>query len=423
MFSFLAAGSGQDVPRESQVKNPAGFNGRWTNVDAAQAAIQDGVTRLEIHSNAERIFVRMWGQCKPVDCEWGEESAPIADSEKGAFSLAWRRGAMGVTQKLSLLDNGLLRIEGHTRWAAYAGRDAESYSVLLARSPDFKPSAGMAGAPAAVQRGGGAVAALLAEDSSGRQTVVGNGFFMHPDLLATCYTIVKGRPKLFARLAISNTTLPVTEIVRYDEEVDLAFVRVPGANAWPLSAPRNMLVGGTDVFVISNSKGTEPAVSHGVISTTRQSGGESQIEITAPASAADVGSPVLNKRGEVIGLLTSVEEETKVILATRRSELFALLTGREAPLRIDIIKPVSLTFPKPHYTEKARNNKVSGTVAMRVLVGADGTVKQVEVIRGLPDGLTEEAVKSMRQTKFKPATKNGQPVDYWITTEASFNVR
>ena len=422
MFSLLAAAPGQDVPRESQVKNPAGFNGRWTNVDAAQAAIQDAVTRLEIHSNAEKIFVRMWGQCKPLDCDWGEESAPIADREKGAFTLAWRRGAMGVTQKVSLLDNGLLRIEGHTRWAAYAGRDAESYSVLLARSPDFKPSAAMSAAPVAVQRAGESVAALLAEDSSGRPTVVGNGFFMQRDLLATSYTLIKGRPKLFARLAISNTTFPVTEIVRYDEEADLAFIRVPGANAWPLSAPRNMLVGGIDVFVISNSKGTEPAVSRGVISTTRQSGNENQIEITAPASAADIGSPVLNKRAEVIGLLTSVEEETRVILATRAS-LFALLIGRAEPSRSDVTRPVSLTFPRPQYTEKARNNKVSGTVAMRVLVGADGTVKQVEVIRGLPDGLTEEAVKSMRQTKFRPATKNGQPIDYWLTTEASFNVR
>jgi TonB family protein len=182
-----------------------------------------------------------------------------------------------------------------------------------------------------------------------------------------------------------------------------------------------MLVGGIDVFVIANSKGTEPAVSRGIISTTRQSGTESQVEITAPSSVTDVGSPVLNKRGEVIGLLTSEEGTT---LATRASELLALLARLPVPSASGDTRPVALPgWPKPNYTEKARNNKVSGTVVMRVLVGADGEVKQVEVIRGLPDGLNEEAVKSIRQMRFKPATKNGQPVEFWVTMEASFSTR
>jgi TonB family protein len=184
-----------------------------------------------------------------------------------------------------------------------------------------------------------------------------------------------------------------------------------------------MLIGGIDVFVISASRGTEPALSRGIISTTRQSGTESQIEITAPASAIDVGSPVLNKRGEVIGLLTLVDEGTKATLATRSSELLPLLRSQQVVSPSAITRPVALTFPRPQYTEKARSNKVSGTVAMRVLVGADGLVKQVQVIRGLPDGLTEEAVKSMQQMRFRPATRDGQPVQFWLVLEANFNLR
>ncbi len=424
MVFLVAAGLAQDIAKESQAKKASGFNGRWTNVDTAQAAIPNALTRIDIHSNAERTFVRMWVKCKPVDCDWGEESVAIEDADKGDFALTWRRESMGVTQKLSLLDNGLLRIERQTPWAGSQGRPAESYSVLLARSPDLKPSAGMSSAPVAVQRAAESVAVLLAEDAGGRQTVVGNGFFLQPELLATSYTVIKGRTKLFARLAVSNTTYPVTETVQYDEEKDLAVVRVPGAKRWPLSPWKNMLVGGIDVFVISNSKGTEPAVSRGIISTTHQSGAENQVEITAPASSADVGSPVLNKRGEVIGLLTSVEEGTRVIiLATRASELLRLLAGLPVVSASGITRPVTMGGPKPNYSEKARSNKVSGTVVMRVLVGADGAVKQVEVIRGLPDGLTEEAVKSMQQTRFKPATKNGQPIEFWITTEADFHLR
>jgi len=422
MLLIYASVLGQDIAKESQAKKAAAFNGRWTNVDPAQAVVQNALMRVDIHSNAERTFVRMWVRCKPVDCDWGEESVPIEEADKGDFALQWRKESLGLTQKIRLLDNGLLSIESQTRWAGNTGRPGESYVVLLARSPDRKPSAGMSSAPAPIQRAAESVAAILAEDAGGKQTTVGNGFFVEPELLATSYTVVKGRNKLFARPAMSDVTYPVTETVQYDEEKDLAFVRVPGAKAWPLPTWRNMLVGGIDVFVISNSKGTEPAVSRGIISTTRQSGTESQVEITAPASSKDVGSPVLNKRGEVIGLLTSAEEGTT--LATRASEMIGVLARVAPPSASGDTRPVRLAgWVKPNYTEKARNNKVSGTVSMRVLVGADGTVKQVEVIRGLPDGLNEEAVKSVQQMRFKPATKNGQPVDFWITMEASFSTR
>ena len=115
MIPFFAAALGQEITREPQAKKAGVFNGRWTNVDTAQAAIQNALTRVDIHSNAERTFVRMWVRCRPVDCDWGEESVAIEDADKGDFTLTWRRESMGLTQKVSMLENGLLRIEGQTR--------------------------------------------------------------------------------------------------------------------------------------------------------------------------------------------------------------------------------------------------------------------------------------------------------------------
>jgi TonB family protein len=62
-------------------------------------------------------------------------------------------------------------------------------------------------------------------------------------------------------------------------------------------------------------------------------------------------------------------------------------------------KPVPLNNPRPNYTEDARKNKVQGTVRVRVLVGADGSVKQVKVLSGLPDGLNEEAIRAAYQIR------------------------
>ena len=96
--------------------------------------------------------------------------------------------------------------------------------------------------------------------------------------------------------------------------------------------------------------------------------------------------------------------------------------GNSIPTRVDT-KPVPLNRPTPRYTASARANGVQGSVLVRVLVGEDGNVKISRVIRGLPDGLTEEAITAARQTKFKPAMKDGKPVPFWVGLEINFNIR
>jgi periplasmic protein TonB len=86
-------------------------------------------------------------------------------------------------------------------------------------------------------------------------------------------------------------------------------------------------------------------------------------------------------------------------------------------------RPRALNNPQPRYTEEARKNKIQGTVIARVLVGADGTVKQVRITRGLPDGLDEQAIQAAYQIRFQPAMKSGQPVAFWQAVSIEFNLR
>jgi TonB family protein len=86
-------------------------------------------------------------------------------------------------------------------------------------------------------------------------------------------------------------------------------------------------------------------------------------------------------------------------------------------------RPVPLNAPQPRYTEEARKNKIQGTVIARVLVGADGAVKQVRITRGLPDGLDEQAIQAAYQLRFRPAMKGGQPVSFWQAVSIEFNLR
>ncbi|MGH9824889.1 MAG: energy transducer TonB, partial [Blastocatellia bacterium] len=96
--------------------------------------------------------------------------------------------------------------------------------------------------------------------------------------------------------------------------------------------------------------------------------------------------------------------------------------GREEAVAFDTA-PVPLNRPRPNYTEEARKNKVQGLVRARVLVGADGQVKQVAIRQGLPGGLDEEAIQAAYSMRFTPARKSGNAVAVWVALEIEFNLR
>lgn len=74
-------------------------------------------------------------------------------------------------------------------------------------------------------------------------------------------------------------------------------------------------------------------------------------------------------------------------------------------------KSIKIIRKEPaRYTEKARSNRVEGTIFVVVELKADGKIGFVVPIKELPDGLTDNAVASARSIKFSPAVRNGVPV-------------
>ena len=74
--------------------------------------------------------------------------------------------------------------------------------------------------------------------------------------------------------------------------------------------------------------------------------------------------------------------------------------------------PVLLSHAEPEYTPEARQLKIEGYVVLRVTITATGQMVVHSVVRGLGHGLDESAMRSAPTYKFKPATRDGQPVDY-----------
>jgi TonB family protein len=94
----------------------------------------------------------------------------------------------------------------------------------------------------------------------------------------------------------------------------------------------------------------------------------------------------------------------------------AIFLGQEADVRA-----VIRYKPEPGFTEEARQKNVSGTVRLRAVLSADGELRHILVLKGLPSGLTEKCVEAARRTKFTPAVKSGRPVSQFIVLEYNFN--
>ena len=87
------------------------------------------------------------------------------------------------------------------------------------------------------------------------------------------------------------------------------------------------------------------------------------------------------------------------------------------------VAPRTLYSPKPVYTAKALEYQIKGTVRVSALVGSDGTVRDLEVIRSLGYGLDEAAIDAVRRMKFAPATRNGVPVTVRVKVDVEFGLR
>jgi protein TonB len=87
-----------------------------------------------------------------------------------------------------------------------------------------------------------------------------------------------------------------------------------------------------------------------------------------------------------------------------------------------ISAPQPVATPDPEYTEEARRAKTQGTCILWMIVDSDGRPRDIRVVRGLGFGLDAKAIEAVKQWRFEPAKKDGQPVNVQISVEVGFRL-
>jgi len=87
-----------------------------------------------------------------------------------------------------------------------------------------------------------------------------------------------------------------------------------------------------------------------------------------------------------------------------------------------VSKPVVLYQVEPEFSEEARKAKFSGNVEVYLWVDTDGKPSHIQVVRGVGMGLDQKAVDAVRQYRFKPAMKDGKPVQVDLYVDVNFQI-
>ncbi|MEQ1922842.1 MAG: TonB family protein [Pyrinomonadaceae bacterium] len=97
--------------------------------------------------------------------------------------------------------------------------------------------------------------------------------------------------------------------------------------------------------------------------------------------------------------------------------------GGPPPRAVGVTQGIKiLSKPRPGYTDSARQNNITGTVILRVTFLASGQVGSISPVKGLGNGLTEQAIAAARRISFEPAKTNGVPQSVTKQIEYTFSI-
>jgi len=192
--------------------------------------------------------------------------------------------------------------------------------------------------PDLVRRVKPSVVAITTYDSNNEALMTGSGFFTGPGKVVTNLHVVRGASRIEVKtLDGKGRVYAVNGTLALDEEGDLTVLSVdmPPERVRAIELATSLPDEGEQIFVIGNPLKLEGSVSDGIVSAIREVPDVGRIiQITAPISHGNSGSPVFNLHGQVIGVVT-------VKVTNGQNINLAIGASRVAQLKSDKLRPIA----------------------------------------------------------------------------------
>lgn len=194
------------------------------------------------------------------------------------------------------------------------------------------------GLPELVRRVKPSVVSIATYDAAGEALLTGSGFFVDHGRVVTNLHVIRNAARVEVKtLEGKGRTYPIAGLLAADDEGDLALlsVEMPSDRARPIELATALPDEGEPIFVIGNPLKLEGSVTNGIVSAVREVPNLGRIiQITAPISHGNSGSPVFNYKGEVLGVVT-------VKVTNGQNINLAIGSARVRDLHGDTVRPLT----------------------------------------------------------------------------------
>jgi Periplasmic protein TonB, links inner and outer membranes len=297
---------------------------------------------------------------------------------------------------------------------------------------------------------------VISYDSNGDVLAHGAGFFVSEmgDVLTRGSLI----PSEASRTQIKTPdgkTHDVKGIVAKDEKTGLVTVSLQNSlsGSKPLPSASFSPEFGDRVLAMEGYVNSEQKLIEGVVTGIDNAATGKTFRVAASLQSIASGSPVLNMKGEVVGVVISVNEglqgfaahvlSTEVSLYPRGASFQPTGAIREdLPSGVirrtpNLVQGTAITKVAPSYPPVAKAQGVEGTVIVELLVGEDGSVLSArplsfkfrsrsgnseKVSDIAAEALKQAAVEAVLQWKFAPSMSDGKPVQVKGTLTLNFHL-
>lgn len=201
-----------------------------------------------------------------------------------------------------LVSSDLAQVLTTWAWKGSAPVEAATPSPAASASPAVKTPQQIA------KESFASTVVIYTKDAAGEDLGLGSGFVVRggdTTLIATNFHVIQGASSATIKFLDQNLLYHVKGVVAVDKTHDLAILDVQYAEGTPIPmADFQAVAVGDKAYALGSPKGLEGTFSEGIVSSVRTEGSEKLLQITAPISPGNSGGPVLNDKGEVMGVAT-----------------------------------------------------------------------------------------------------------------------
>ncbi|HUU86033.1 MAG TPA: trypsin-like peptidase domain-containing protein [Phycisphaerae bacterium] len=268
------------------------------------------------------------------------------------------------------------------------------------------------------------------EEHVGPQIGVGSGFVIDAEegLVLTNYHVIEGAQTI--RVMLSDGREEQARVVGTDPDTDLALIGIDADRLHELPLADSGQVGvGDDVFALGNPFGLAGSVSRGIISGRGRSRVSVQgavyqgfLQTDAVINPGNSGGPLVNLRGEVVGVNTAIATLTGrydgvgfAIPASRVAEVLpALVRGEKVKRGFLGVLPVAVA-EAPELAAELGWEESSGIIVARVVpnsAAAEAGLRADDVILEI-DGVQQKEIPPFMETLARTAPGSAMSLKIW----------